>query len=294
MKAWSRRHTLMAGVALILAINAIALGGVAYNRSGEPESRIQLSERELRAPYGRFNRSENSGVELALKWRVPVSPAAHEPYYGYGYESWGGAPDWLDRAKLIALGFEQLPEKRLLPTDFRSLRTKEVLLVLELNGPAAQQALDQARQKLADEEKLSAANPGHKEFERRVKTAREALQRETSENSRLFAIDAGVHLVALRAQYPDRSRFLIVRGFVRPQFAMRNKQEQLSGYISALSVPKINVPVGFQPALQGATNGNTKGRFAATVAWGRRLEPWIVGLSSGPETTRNGTNMELE
>ena len=53
MIAWTRRHTLIAGLGLILGVNAIVLGGVAYNRSGEPESLLQLSERELYTPFGR-------------------------------------------------------------------------------------------------------------------------------------------------------------------------------------------------------------------------------------------------
>ena len=276
MMAWSRRRTLIAGVTLILAINAIALGGVAYNRSGTPESQLQLSERELKAPYGRFNRSENSGVELALMWRVPVDPDAHEPYYGY--ESWGGTPAWLNAVKLAALGFEALPEKRSASADYKWQRTKEVLLVLELGGPAAQQALERARQKAAEEGKLSEANPGNKEFERRNKSAKETLLHEERESSRLFAIDAGLDVATLRAQYPDRSRFLIVRGHVRPQYVTRNKQDQLSGHVSALSVRQINVPVEFQPVLEGAVPGNNKIRFSATVAWGQRLEPWLVDL----------------
>ena len=278
MMVWSHRSALLGGVSLILAVNAIVLGGVVYNRSGEPETRLSLSERELRSPYGRFNRSENSGVELALQWRVPVDPGQHEPAYGYGYESWGGVPVWLDRAKLVSLGFGTLPEKRGSGDGYRLPQSKEVLLVLELDGAAARQTLGYARQKLADEERLRVANPGNNEFERRTKTAREALQREERENSRLFAVDAGLDLAALRAQYADRSRFLIARGFVRPQFVARNKQESVYGHISALSVSRINVPVEYQPALQQDGVSNDKMRFNATVNWGRRLEPWLADL----------------
>lgn len=32
MKNWSRRHTLISGIALILVTNAVALAGVAWNR----------------------------------------------------------------------------------------------------------------------------------------------------------------------------------------------------------------------------------------------------------------------
>ena len=42
---WSRMHTTIAGVGLIVVVNAVALLGAAYNRSGEPESVLRLSER---------------------------------------------------------------------------------------------------------------------------------------------------------------------------------------------------------------------------------------------------------
>lgn len=278
MIAWTRRHTLIAGLGLILGVNAIVLGGVAYNRSGEPESQLQLSERELHAPFGRVLRSENSGVELALRWRVPVDPSAREPYYGYGYEDWGGSPAWLDRAKLQGLGFENLPEKTRFGSDFKWPQAKEVLLVLELDGPAARQAVAQAQVNSDEAARLAVVNAGNKEFERRSKTAREALAREEQENSRLFAIDAGLDLSTLRVKYPDRSRFLITRGQVRPHLAAQGREERLSGTISALSIARINVPVEWQAALEPAKPGG-KVRFSATVAWGKRLEPWLVTLA---------------
>lgn len=49
---WSRKHTLIAGIALIALSNAVALIGVAYNRSGEPESELRLSSASLRRRIG--------------------------------------------------------------------------------------------------------------------------------------------------------------------------------------------------------------------------------------------------
>lgn len=51
MNLLTRGRTLIAGIAIILVVNAIALGGVAYNRSGTPESTLHLSQRELSEPY---------------------------------------------------------------------------------------------------------------------------------------------------------------------------------------------------------------------------------------------------
>ncbi|HCK4783933.1 TPA: DUF4824 family protein, partial [Pseudomonas aeruginosa] len=68
----NRRNALIAGSLLLLAANLAALGGVAWNRSGEAESKLVLSQRELQRnwSYG-FWSEENSGVELRLELRSP-------------------------------------------------------------------------------------------------------------------------------------------------------------------------------------------------------------------------------
>jgi len=221
MIAWTRSHTLFAGFALILVVNAIALSGVSLNRSGEPESQVQLSERELQLPYGRWNSKENSGVELSLRWRVHAGNDAPDTYYGYG--SYGGTASWLDETKMLALGFD-VPQERQTPRwrNWRN-RTKEVLLVLEIDGAAYQQSLERARRKADDEEKLKADNTGSKEFESRAKHAREYAEREATENSRLFVVDAGLDREVLRSKYPDKAHYLIVRGQIRPQIVTLEK-----------------------------------------------------------------------
>ena len=262
MIAWNRRYTLIAGVALILSVNAVVLAGVAYNRSGDPTSTLQLSERELR--HGPLSSKENSGVSLNLVWRVRHGNDAPDA-------------DWLDQAKLAALGFDVASERA--ERKYKRWRSKEVLLVLELDGPAYRQALARAQQKADDEEKLLLANPGNKEFERRAKRAREAAENEARQASRLFVVDAGLDVEALRAQYPDPTRSLIVRGQIRPQRVTHDRQDRLSGHISALSVAQINVPLEFQPALKQAAAIDKAASFSATVAFGKRLEPWLVALT---------------
>ena len=277
MIARSRRYTLFAGLALILAVNTIALSGVALNRSGEPDSRVQLSEREPQLPYGRWNSKENSGVELNLRWRVHAGNDAADTYYGYG--SYGGTAFWLDEPKMKALGFEVPQDRQTARWKNRHNRTKEVLLVLEIDGIAYQQSLERARRKADDEEKLKADNPGNKEFENRAKHSKEYAESEAKENSRLFVVDAGLDQEALRSKYPDKTRYLIARGQIRPQIVTQDKQDRLSGYISALSISQVYVPVEFQRVLKRDEQANKPARFEASVAYGRRLEPWIVALA---------------
>ncbi len=47
----SNTKILIAGLGIIIATNVIALAGVAYNRPGQPEATIELTERELAMPY---------------------------------------------------------------------------------------------------------------------------------------------------------------------------------------------------------------------------------------------------
>ncbi len=56
----NRRNALIAGSLLLLAANLAALGGVAWNRSGEAESKLVLSQRELQRnwSYGFWSRRE--------------------------------------------------------------------------------------------------------------------------------------------------------------------------------------------------------------------------------------------
>lgn len=291
MIAWSRRRTLLAGVALIVLTNAVALGGVAWNRSA-PESSLRLTQRELWLPWNGGFEAENSGLALRLAWRAPAVEKEGMPAFEMPYAMYGGAPAWLDEAKLAELGFDvsHAEDATAGRARFDKQLPREVLLVLELDGPAYRHALDRAREFAAAEEALLAANPGKKEFEERAKQARERIEREEREASRLFAVDAGLDAAALRAKYPDRARYAIVRGNVRPQFAGYGKSTRFWGYLEKLSVESVNVPHEFRQVLEpvlrrGAGYPNRKAPpFEATVVFGKRFEPWMTAAGAvGPE-----------
>lgn len=292
MIAWSRRRTLIAGVALIVFTNAVALGGVAWNRSA-PESSLRLTQRELWLPWSGGFEAENSGLALRLVWRAPVAGTEEKPAHDMSYLMIGGAPAWLDQAKLAELGFDvtRTEDAATGRVRFDKQLPREVLLVLELDGPAYRQSLDRTRKFAEGEEALRAANPGKKEFEERARRAREQLGREERDASRLFAVDAGLDAAALRAKYPDRLRYAIVRGQVRPQFAGYGNR-RVGGYISQLSVERVNVPQEFrgvlEPALRrgagspGVSPDLKATPFEATVAFGKRFEPWMTAATRAP------------
>ena len=143
MRSWPRGRTLAIGTTLIVLTNAAALGGVWWNRSAIPESALTLSERELRLPWRSLRFTEDSGLALNLNWRVAEREAGES---GSGPTFNGGAPEWLAAAQMTALGFASGD----LDSDAGRRRytrqlPREAILVLELDGPARQYALDRAR-----------------------------------------------------------------------------------------------------------------------------------------------------
>jgi len=286
MKTWPKVNVMLAGIALIGATNGVALVGVAWNRAGTPDSQLQLSQRELHSPY-RWQVRDNSGIALTLAWRVPVRDGKKGREGDYDTDYGGsGTPWWLDAEKMRRLGFTVQEVTASDDTwQARRERSREVLLVLEFNGPDTQRALEQAQHKAVEADALLAANPDKQEFRDRARRAHERVKEENEERSRLFAVDAGTDLASLRAQYPDRSRFVIVRGKVRVWGYGPRRAEEPQGHIYGVINNTINVPLEFRPLFEREGNPVTRGRatstapFQATVAFGQRLEPWLVAVA---------------
>jgi hypothetical protein len=281
---WSRRHTTLAGIGLIVVVNAMALAGVAYNRSGEPESALRLSERELRRPQQvlGFER-ENSGMALKLQWRVRTTANERDHAYYAHIGRWGD-PVWLDHTKLAELGIE-VPS----PADpharrrYEKLTSKEVLLVLELDGEHHRAVLAQARERAErlQAEAASARADGDRRF--RAEMAAKRLEFEQSSAGRLYVVDAGRDAGALRAKYPDRSSHAIVQGRIRPTVGGNDWAPQFGAQIEGLSVEEVNVAFEMRKVFEGAAVEHgaevPRPRFEAVVAYGRRLEPWLIGAA---------------
>jgi len=281
---WSRGHTLAAGIALIGLTNAIALGGVAWNRSGEPESVLKLSQRELSRSREYGLDREGGGLQLNVSWRVLGTERDSEIYWNFH-----GAPEWLDESKLASLGFDMTPPPATPKASWRYERQlpREALVVLELDGPAYQKALERARERAA-KEAAKGAQTGKTGPGSPTQQAANFLKNEETANSRLFAVDAGRDARALRAKYPDRIRYAIVQGSVRTSYQPgRGKEARWTGYINDIQNAQINVPLEFRKAIESAQISRRPGPavqgappFEVTVAFGKRFEPWIVAASA--------------
>lgn len=272
-------HTLIAGSAMILLTNAVALGGAGYNRSGDPESQLQLTQRELQHSSWRAGK-DNSGITLSLNWRFEQAEL-NEFNFGMYSGRWG-MPTWLDKAKMVELGFdvERLASTAEYGRRYQEMLPREVLLVLELNDRAYQHHLQRSKEYVEESRRLLEASPNNEEIKRKAKNAEENYRHEQEKGSRLFVIDAGLDLQPLRAAYPDRARYAIVQGLIRPTTMREKNVTRIGGNITELHAGLINVPLDYRQVFSDPAS------YEVTVAFGKRLEPWLVAAAKGVTTKR--------
>ena len=278
---WSNRHSLFAGLGLIVLVNAIALAGVIWNRSEPADNRLPVSERELSHSYP-YWRQDNSGIALHLIHRWPNSKPND-----YSYDSLRQ----LSPEQMGALGFK-VP-KELNDESVRRYRRqldRDGLLVLEFNGPLYQQQLQMAAEQLEKSRVDLAAVPDNKQLIESHKLARETLQREQTSASRLFVIDAGSDLASLRARYPDRQRYAIVQGRFDAWAWHDDGRWQIGGSAQVPVSESINLPHRWhavfaklprRPDTPGFPHSGGDRLLNAELAFGQRLEPWVVEFSAG-------------
>jgi len=272
---------LIAGLAIIIVTNVVALAGVAYNRSGQPGAQIELTERELAMPYRYYGMfKENTGLGLRIQCRLEG-----DIYYGYG--NCNGISKWFNREKLIELGFKLQPLED--KGSGRYAREKELprkaYIVLEYDGPAWQRALASAEQELNAQQQLLVDNPDKEEFKKRVTAARDKLEGEQRYFSRLFAIDAGSDKTKLRKRYPDSNRYLIMQALIRPSWYGNGKDGEWKGRITRLLISTINVPLErravfelLKPDQNNRNQNQGTPRYKVRLAFGKRGEPWVIGV----------------
>jgi hypothetical protein len=296
----SHRTALAAGLGLLALVNALALGGVAWNR-GAQDSRLQLTQRELQLPYSYLPADgEDPGLSLRLEWHSDVT--CRDVYSCNGYTE----ADWLDASKLASLGFDVTEPARDERTWEQRSQEREAILVLEFEGPAYVRYLQglQSELRKAQEKAAHAGEPGDPVAEaaraargaieavtasidaskNEVRSAAEALNKGAREDSRLFAVDAGLDREALRRKYPDRSRYALVRGLIGYTPAWDDKRQFLArGRVNRLLNEGIHLPRPLAQQLgiesyAAYNQDSTRFSYEGEVAFGRALEPWVLAV----------------
>lgn len=293
----SPRRLFVLGFVLLLVTNIVVLAGVAYNRAGETEARLTLTERELTPQYS-YN-DENSGFSLWVTWRI-LDDQENDDYLYYshpsGFPSYGKHPAWLDSKKLDTLGFDtdEIFQRGDDPDYYKIPVSREAYIVLEYDGDAYQQALAYAQVTVNKNKKALAAKPEDEELQERVQKAERWLAFERIENSRLFAVDAGPDPELLRQQYSDRGRFIIGRALLQAVYIDNFDETGVFGRVEQLNIDSIHVPLEFReqfdailvPRTVRPEDPPTPPRYAVDLAYGSRLEPWIEGVHAlNPENS---------
>ena len=238
-----KHATLWAAAALVIASNAVALIGVALNRSAVAQQ-IDLTERELTVDK---LSEDNSGVSLHLRWVNSVPD---------------DGPGWFGADKLAELGFDvRMPvTDPSAETRYRNVLPRDAFVALELGGATWEAWVSKQEER---EQHIYNASRG-------PSWARAG--------TRLIAIDAGRDPAALRRRYPDQARYLIVQATIRLSPGRwgpptdRRTFDYLSGYIQQITPDEIHLPLPYASAISGAKQN----KYIVTLSYGNRYEPWIA------------------
>jgi hypothetical protein len=251
-----KRVGLIFGVAVALVSNGVALIGVARNRAAGPVETIQLTECEL--PLQNEDQ-ENSGVGVGLRL--------------FGQPSWM-ANRTLDQAKLEKAGFDfRIPAGK--STDFLALLPRVAYVALEYGGEVWEQWLQQE-----ENDKKQSQSPA----QRSGLTGN--LERDRMTVSRLVPVDVAKSASDLRRQYPDESKYLIVRAVivawleeVKDPVTQTVTSRNWVGRVSQILPYYINVPLPYAKLLSPLKPQIGQApRYTVTLKYGRNLEPWVADV----------------
>jgi hypothetical protein len=282
----SARHLFILAFILLLVTNIVVLAGVAYNRSDEPDARINLTERELALSLS--HDEENSGIALRIVWRVPENSKAdlnHAFPRPWNFSHYSASPKWMGAEKLKALGFDTdaILSNGTDPGRRKINVPREAYAVLEYNGVEYARALSRAEARLAKMKASLASNPDDGKLQERLRGAEKWLEYERIEASRLFVVDAGADPARLRKQYPSRAQYVIARALVRAEYVGNRENPRVIGRIDRISVNSIHLPLEFRHLIGDMDElpyarddeDPRPPRYAVELVYGSRLEPWI-------------------
>lgn len=261
------------GLALVLlvVVNSLVLSRVGENRSGEPQARLWLTERELLKTQ--WLPLENSGVDLRLHWRT------------LGREDNGvddAMPPWLSGKKLEELGFQFA--NGLLKEDDRAKPQpdRQVFVVLEYNGPASVEAVRRAERALERLEEQQRRGDDDKPVQSSRLQAKKRIRAEETEMSRLFVVDAGLDAGQLAAAYRAPGRYLIAQAVVQLRYREENDRLWAYGRLQGLTPQRIHLPLAQRRQVERCIGDGSRSReegnlprYEVELVYGRHGSPWI-------------------
>jgi len=301
MKRLTFSTPLAAAVGLILLTNVALLAAAGWNRRGEPICELSLTERELALPGARLD--EGTGLELSLVMTHQAPGVVRRAARWKRYELPPVEYGWLDRAKLLELGFRidldaDHPDAE---HHYSHAMPRRAYVVLEHDGEAwnrwiagREEQVEQLRREVADGTKA----------EETLVNAEALLAIDLTMRSRLFPVDAGLDAEALRRRYSDRSRHAIISGLIRLDVIQdQDETPVLTGDVFRLVVNRVQVSHTLRRPIEDllpeeswsevearereeAESGwpfPSPPRYRALMAIGRRHEPWLVGIVQAGE-----------
>lgn len=284
-----------ASAGLVILTNVVVLTGVAYNRGGESEAEITLTEREVPLSYEAFRSEENTELALRLHW---LNPAVR--WQGLMVEP-RPEPDWFDQAKLEAVGYDcSLPlSDPSAEQHYDKMLPREAFVVLEYGGQAWTRWLAEwDRDKVFMAEQVDKRKRSKQDLDR----LSDAYDRLPKTGSRLLAVDVGSDPIKLRQRYPERNQFVIVRAEMRLYLVRERKTASgehspahLHGQVMQLLIDSVHVPFDQRVALDTVSRLKAKDRltphgpfvrleemkepgYEVILRFGKRHEPWITAI----------------
>lgn len=259
---------LVIGLLILIGTNIAVLAGVFFNRAGEVTSQLTLTERELALSYNSVAEKENSGISLSINWRTPTQE--DNRYYPYNPKK-----ITISKERLLALGFNESHKK-----ISHWSTSRELYWALEFDGALHKAEIAKAKAQfkaalVADQEHTS------KDSRQKVERLKNNYDREKNTKSRLFFMDASADYESLVKQFSGKKNILIVKGLA--QYYVNTKEKSYDLSLQYLSIANVMVPLkhaGVFTALSRIARHDIQlPRYAATIKWGSRLEPWMVSTT---------------
>ena len=269
-----RRFGICLALALVVVVSGVVLVGVYFNRHGQPDADMNLTEREL--SLGPMD-EENSVVTLHLNWRAPV----------------GDKSDWFGPDKLKDVGFDcdvpaSAPEARM---RYAKMLPRKAFAVFEYAGAAWKAHLAKEREQLAE---LASGLAEGTVTRKQLETAQRSLEWDEVAGSRLYVVDVGKDPRKLRGRYNDAKRYIVAPVLVRLQ--LDAPLGKLTGSIEKVLSDTVQVPADMvrglgklggrggeggrwsYPMRQAPDGKPQPARYAVRLCYGKRFEPWVVAV----------------